>query len=303
MAIEVSADVERLDYATWRSRAVAWILDCIVVAGLWCVISPAVDVALWPLSHHFHDWAPPSLYFGLPRSGWGWIFGFLYWVLLVKFDGATVGMASVSRVRVEDDATEALPTWWQSVTRFVVMFIFALAARFGFPGLLVGLIFFLLDYVVFPLNDKGRRTLHDIAAHTVVRQLPKRSAGETSATHPPGRRLVVRAGLALVVLMLIVGGVTSWVHRQPNPNSAWGVATQLATVAERSASLQGTPVTTHDVLRAPLLGAIESKVAFSMHAVSPREVEVTVGKRSACVFLRGRPDVTPTVRRCPFGTI
>lgn len=224
-------DVE-LDYAKWPTRAWSWIIDFFVVALYWLVIAVVNDLLLWPVHAHFHDGPGLNLSSGLGGAGAASVFVLLYWVILVTMDGRTVGMARPStRLVVVDAATAGAPTWQQSFVRYIfygVSLIF-LSGLISPWTILAGVLLLLVDYVVVPLADPKRRTLHDVAAGTVVRQLPPDADGGQRA-RSRGRRWLVRTTLVLVVIMIIGGTVSSWLERQPSasvPLGLRGVASTL----------------------------------------------------------------------------
>jgi uncharacterized RDD family membrane protein YckC len=226
-------DVE-LDSATWSTRAWSWIIDFFVVALYWLVITIVNDLVLWPVHAHFHDGPGWGLSQGFAGAGAASVFVLLYWVILVTMDGRTVGMARPStRLVVVDAATAGAPTWQQSFVRYLfygvsLIFVSGLISPWT---ILIGALVLLVDYVVVPLRDAQRRTLHDLAAGTVVRQLPPDADGGRQA-RSRGRRWLVRTTSVLVVIMIIGGTVSSWLERQPAA-SALGALRSVASSSWR----------------------------------------------------------------------
>jgi uncharacterized RDD family membrane protein YckC len=289
------------DFATWTPRFIGWVLDFIVVALLWFAMTCVTDLVLWPVQHHFHDSSGLSISLGSPQGFAGMLFTFLYWVILVKIDGLTIGMANASaRVRVEDATTGTTPGWQQSVIRY--LFLGVVLALFSFSlgvwGDIIGLGIFMADYFVWPSFDKKRRTLHDVVARTVVRQLPKEWAKDNSMSHSPGRCLAFRWGAVLLVAMIAVGSISSWSQRQASLNSPWGVAQALAKSAEETAVSQDRAVTTHD-LNDPL--TIHAFASYSATSLPRGLYLIVVGHQRACIQLSGQKDVAPLVEACPPG--
>ncbi len=221
-------DVE-LEYARWSTRAWSWIIDFVVVAFYWLVITLVNDVVLWPVHAHFHDGPGLSFSLGAPGASAASVFVLLYWVILVTMDGRTIGMARPStRLVVVDQRCGDAPTWQQSFVRYIfygvsLLLFSGLLGMWPFVG---GVVVLAVDYVVVPLVDKKRRTLHDVAAGTVVRQLPPDADGGRDA-RSKGRRWLVRTTLVLVVIMLVGGFVSSWIERQPSPASSLAVTHQV----------------------------------------------------------------------------
>lgn len=213
-------DVE-LDFAKWPTRAWSWIIDFFVVALYWLVITVVNNLVLWPIHSYFHDGPGWGLPRGFAGAGAASVFVLLYWVVLVTMDGRTVGMARPStRLVVVDGANSGAPSWQQSFVRYLfygVSLIF-LSGLLSPWTILVGALLLVVDYVVVPLSDAKRRTLHDLAAGTVVRQLPPDADGGRQA-RSRGRRWLVGTTLALVALMIVGGTVSSWLERQPASSS------------------------------------------------------------------------------------
>jgi uncharacterized RDD family membrane protein YckC len=233
-------DVE-LEYARWSSRAWSWIIDFVVVAFYWLVITIVNDVVLWPVRAHFHDGPGLKFTLGAPGAGAASAFVLLYWVILVTMDGRTVGMAQPStRLVVVDERCGDAPTWQQSFVRYIFygVSLLLISGILGLWPFLAGVVVLVVDYVVVPLMDKKRRTLHDVAAGTVVRQLPPDADGGRKA-RSKGRRWLVRTTAVLVIVMLVGGVVSSWVERQPNSASAINVAREMVTNAPIVALTQG----------------------------------------------------------------
>lgn len=233
-------DVE-LEYARWSNRAWSWIIDFVVVAFFWLVITIVNDVVLWPVRAHFHD--GPGLKSSLGASGAGAVSAFvlLYWVILVTMDGRTVGMAQPStRLVVVDERCGDAPTWQQSFVRYIFygISLLLISGLLGVWPFVAGVVVLVVDYLVVPLTDNKRRTLHDVAAGTVVRQLPPDADGGRNA-RSKGRRWLVRTTAVLVAVMLVGGFVSSWVERQPNTASSLGAARELAKDAPSGASGHG----------------------------------------------------------------
>ncbi len=207
-------DVE-LDYAKWSTRAWSWIIDFFVVALYWLVITVVDDLVLWPVHAHFHDGPGLGLSAGFAgaRGGGG--------------GGGVVMGESV----VVDAVTGGAPTWQQSFVRYIfygISLIF-LSGLLSPWTILAGVAVLVIDYLVVPLSDAKRRTLHDVAAGTVVRQMPPDADGGQRA-RSRGRRWLVRTTLVLILIMIVGGTVSSWLERQPSSSLGLASTSHVATV-------------------------------------------------------------------------
>jgi len=158
-----------------------------------------------------------------------------------------------------------------------------------------------VDFVIFPLADPKKRTLHDLAAGTVVVQLPIDDPSWAS-TDPAPRRTFMKAVVALSALLLIVSATVSWHHRQPDPQSALGVATFLARESPSAAVSDGHRVITaldvqdaiHDITAGPA-----PDLAFDVGIRNVHLVVVNVGTTHACIFVSRKPGADPRAGYCP----
>jgi uncharacterized RDD family membrane protein YckC len=286
-------------YARWTPRALGWILDFFVTAVIWIAISGVAALILWPLRSHFYD---TSSTITIGSGLGGAVFLFIYWVVLVKVDGLTVGMANgISRVRVEDAKTGASPSWQQSIVRY--LFLGAIAVLFlGYLGEwagLAGAALVVIDYLLFPIFDKKRRTLHDLAAGTVVRQLPEGWDKGNPMAHSPGRKIATRWSVALLVGVLAVGAISAWAQREPNPASVQGVAQAMVKSAENTAAAHHRAVTIKDLRTADTTDGDSASVFSSTIPGHPGVARVTFGARHTCIALSGIVGVAPKVEACP----
>jgi uncharacterized RDD family membrane protein YckC len=297
-----TTDVE-LDYARWSTRAWSWIIDFFVVAFYWLVITVVNDVVLWPIHSHFFDGPGLTFPLGAPGDSAGSVFVLLYWVILVTMDGRTVGMAqSSTRLVVVDQLTGDAPTWQQSFVRYIFygVSLFLLSRFIGPWSFVAGVVVLVVDYVVVPLSDKKRRTLHDVAAGTVVRQLPPDADGGRTA-RSKGRRWLVRTTAVLVAVMLVGGFISSWLERQPNPASALGVADKLVTYAPLAAQRHGhSVITINDVETALLYAPAQhlDDLGVEMAPMGSQTLVIIGPSHRACIHLSGVAGVAPRVVTC-----
>ena len=300
-------------YAPWGVRAKSFLFDYLIVAAIWSVVLVAQYLILYFPTRDFYDRGHVSIGFNFPTGLAGSLFVVGYFTIYLSTAGRTPGMASPrTLLEVRDARTGALPIWQQVFVRslpLVLEVYLGTAIKHGSLALL-GLLLTLVDYVFFPLYDKRSRTLHDMLGSTVVVYESLEAPGRESATYRGARRRVLLFAGALLVVMSVVGGVVSYDHRQPNPDSALGVAMRVAKDSQLAATRAGrTLITVHDVVNgfesdANLL-FMPGVGGFSVGPLGAHEVLVTLlsrGSHYACIFVSSVPGVLPTARACPPGT-
>lgn len=232
---DIEFDVTDLPYAGFFRRFFGVFLDSILISLLALVVAaPAIVVGgvLATVSHSVHHQGlAGTVNLGLQVATY--VFAAFYIAVLIAKDGGTLGMRDRSiGVLCVDATTRNRPTWKQSTVRFaasylvviVISVLYAIGAHVsthsgvnpsstavvagivfgGIPALLS--LYLLVDYVVVPLVDKKKRTIHDMLAGTVVLELGK-DERKAKTYDRPGQRLLTRCALGLAAVGAVVGAV------------------------------------------------------------------------------------------------
>jgi uncharacterized RDD family membrane protein YckC len=287
------------------------LFDILMIDLIWSAMDSLRAVVLSPLYRHFSDGPHYKVILGVGSSYSQVALATAYFAIFVAMSGRTPGMARAStRLNVRDNVTGTTPSTIQSVVRASVYLIYSLlfltilsgtGAEYASIRFLAFLFLMSLDFIIVPLADPKKRTLHDLAAGTVVVQLPIEDPSWASKDPTP-RRTFVKAVVALSTLLLIVSATVSWHHRQPDPRSALGVATFLARESPSVAASDGHRVITaldvqnanHDLTVGPGID-----LAFDVGIRNVHLVVVNVGNTHACIFVSRKPGADPRAGYCP----
>ena len=157
------APVGAANYAEWWKRAVAGIIDGIIIGIINAILSIPLG-GLFTVTQPSVDATTGQINFG-PGFFTAWAAGNILWLVIdlvyyIYFHGnekAQTPGKMVMKLQLRDDATGGAPGYGKAAIRTVVAIVLAFAC--GLPYLVS---------ILWPLWDSKKQTLHDKAAGTVV---------------------------------------------------------------------------------------------------------------------------------------